>query len=193
MGNDDSFDAELRAVGGDVHPCGATEREEREAARVEAALDGRAMQQVVDQAVREPIHRARGGRNFEAERSRDPLCEDQAGALDVELGPPVEKEVRVEVAEDRIDVGDRRLRTAVPVADWTGIGASAAWAYARRPGSLVDRHDAPAGETERDDIELGKRVVVAKHHRLALIVESALADNTDLEGRSAHVGGDDVL
>ena len=188
----DLRDAEVLAVGAHVHAGRAAEREEREAARVETALHGRLVQQVVEEAVRELVHRRRGRDQLEAEWPRDLLLEAPPRLRDVELGTAAEEVRRVEVAEDRVDVGDRRLLAAVRVTDRARIGAGAPRADARRARARVDRDDAAAREAERDDVHLRQRVVVAQHHRLALVLDQALADRADLEGRAAHVGGDDV-
>ena len=62
----------------------------------------------------------------------------------------------------------------------------------RRARTGVDGDDAAPGEPERDDVHLRQRVVVAQHHRLALVLDQAVAHHADLEGGPPHVRGDDV-
>ena len=72
--------AEVLAVGAHVHAGRAAEREEREAARIEPALHRRLVQQVVEEAVRELVHRRRRRDDIEPERLGDLLLERRRAA-----------------------------------------------------------------------------------------------------------------
>ena len=140
-------DAELLAVRADVHARGATEREESEAARVEAALHSRLVEEVVEEAVGESAHRRGGGDRIESERLRDLLVEESPRPVDVERGASAEEEVRTEVAEDRVDVRDRRLLATVRVADRPGY-EPALRGPIRGCRYGLDRDDAATRESE---------------------------------------------
>ena len=175
-----------------MHAGSAAEREERETARIEPALHRGLVQKVEEEAVRKLVHRRRRLDQLEAERLGDLLLEEASRLRDVELGATSQEVPGVEVAEDRVDVGDRRLGPAVCVADGAGIRPGAPRADARRTGAFVDGDDAPAREPERDDVHLRERVVVAEDERFTLVLDQPLADRADLEGRASHVRGDDV-
>ena len=192
VGDDDLGHAEGASVGARVHAGRAAEGEEREAARIEAPLHRGSVQQVGEARVREPVHRRRRLDDIHAERACHELLERLVRRADVEPLTPPEEELRVQVAEDGVDVRDRRLAPAVSVTDGARVRAGAARADARGPRPRIERHDAPAGQAERDDVELRQRVVVAQHQRLSLILDPPLPDDADLERRPAHVGGDHV-
>ena len=97
-----------------MHAGRAAEGEEREAARIEPPLHGGSMQQVGEAGVREPVHRRRRLDDIHAERACRELLERRARRADVEPLTPPEEELRVQVAEDRVDVRDRRLRPPCP-------------------------------------------------------------------------------
>src|SRR5829696_3169291 len=188
----DRRDSEIRAVRADVHAGRAAEREEREAARVEPALHRGLVQEVVEEAVRELVHRRRGLDRLEAERLGDLLLEETSRVCDVELGATTQEVPGIEIAEDRVDVGDGRLGAAMRVADGAGVRPGALRANPRRTGALVDRDDAPARKAQRDHIHLRKGVVVAEDERFTLVLDQPLTHRADLEGGASHVRGDDV-
>ena len=190
--HDDRAHAEPPAYGRQVHPGGASGGEERKPARIEPALHRGLVQQVVDAAVGEAVDRRRGRFRVHTERSRHLGRESLARRFHVERGRPVQEKRAVQVAQDGVDVSQGRIGAAVVIADRTGIGAGAARPEPRLARRRVHRHDAAAGKAQADDVQLGQRIVIAQHHGLALVVEQALLHRADLEGRAAHVGGDDV-
>ena len=108
-----------------MHRPGAAEAEEREVARVVAALDGDQVERVDHRRVRDLDDPVRRLGDVEAERLRAALLDRAPRAFDVEADLAAEEVVRVQPPEDDVRVGHGRLGTAAPVADRPRIGACA--------------------------------------------------------------------
>ena len=102
------LDPELVGDRGRVHRPGAAERHQREAARVDAALDRDHAQRPDHLLVRDPDDPLGGGQRVESELGGEP-ADRRLGGAGVELDPAGERRVGAQVAEQQVGVGDRRL------------------------------------------------------------------------------------
>ena len=165
----DALDAGLGRVADRVARGRAAVREQREVARVVAALDRRAAQQVGHVRVHDPVH-ARGGL---LDRLAEPLGERLERAhrgVAVERHRPAEEVVGVEIAEDQVRVGDGRQRAAAAVAR-----RPRARARGRRPdlehADRVDPRDRAAAGADALDRDLRDLELVLRDDRLVLELE----------------------
>ena len=113
--HDDPRETELAGDVGGVQPGRAAKREQREAARVDAAPHRDEAHPLGHVRVDDAVNAARGGEPVDAERGGD--------SIDRALGQPcieppfaAEEIRRVEIAEHQIGVGDGRLAAALAVA-----------------------------------------------------------------------------
>ena len=181
-----------------VHRPRAAEGEERVAAQVLAALD--------------PVH-ARGGRHVlvdhpvdapgglddaQAHRLRHARLDRPAGRLHVEPHPAAQEEVGVEVAQEEVGVGDRRLLPARSVAGRARIGARAVRPDLQETHAIHPRHRAAARPDldqlhhRHPDREAGALLEAVGARDLELAREERLAaiDHAGLGGGAAHVEGE---
>ena len=135
------------AIAHGVQRPGAAERQQRELARVDAALDGHHPQRpdhlgVGD--VEDPLRALAQARG----RARSPSAPTAAlGRLASSSSAARERRVGVEVAEHEVRVGDRRLLAAVAVARGPGPGARRARADAQRAAGVAQAIDPPPAPT----------------------------------------------
>ena len=174
-----------------VQRAGAAEGDERELARVVAALDAdhaqRAGHVLVDD-LEDPL-----GGLLEADRPIASAIVPHGGArgVDVELHLAADQPRR-QVADDHVGVGHRRRRAAAAVGRRAGLGARRLRPDPQRAGELRHVRDRAAARADgvhvdrRDlDPELADRGLAADR-RLAGLAER------DVGRRAAHVEGEDV-
>ena len=144
---------ELARERGGVDRAAAAERDEREVARVAAALDRHRLDRADHARVRQLVGAVRRVEHVQPERLGDVALERPLGASGRRraASSPSSSPRRVEVAEQQVGVGDRRLVAALAVADGTGIGARGARArpWGRRPGRARSRLPPPAPTSAR--------------------------------------------
>ena len=184
-------DAELLGERAGVQPAGAAERDERELARVEAALDRDHPQRPAHLGVGHAHDAERGLERVEAELGAEAL-ERRLGLVARERQLAAELGAVAEVAEQHVGVGDRRLLAALAVGGRAGVGARRARPDAQRAAGVGPGDRAAAGadgvdvdhrQLDRDarDDRLGRRARLAAEHR------------RDVRARPAHVEGQHVL
>ena len=100
---------------------------------------------------------------------------------------------RVEIAQQQIGVGHRRLHAAAVVAGRAGIGTGALGANLHRAIHAVELGDGAAAGAEGDQVHHRNRHQPAVDHRIEVVVlDAALHHDADVKAGAAHVGGDDV-
>ena len=118
----------------------------------------------------------------------------------VQRHPAAQEEVRIEIAEHEIGVGNRRLRSPVSITGRTRVGAGAAGTHLQE-AQVIDARDRPATGTDFDHVDDRRLYRQAAalleamdprrlHHRGD--VGTAILDQAGLRRRSAHVERDDV-
>ena len=192
IGHDNALHIQLGGEAGGQDRTGAAEGVQHIIPRVEAALDGDLVDQVGHLRRGDPEDAEGGLFHRHAQPAGDLRLEGGARRRDVQRHRAAEENVRVHIADQRKDVGERHLRAAAAVADRARIGAGAARADARNVRARVERNNAAAGGADRHHLDLGRDIVIPVDHRLAGIFDLAVLDDADLEGRAAHVGGDHV-
>ena len=110
-------DAERLGDLGRHHRPVAAEGDEREVARVAAAIGRDRLHGARHRGDRERQHAARRARQVEAQRARDLSCKRGAAGIGLERKAAAGQRRVVDVAERQEGVGQRRLRAAEPVAD----------------------------------------------------------------------------
>ncbi len=128
-----------QAVG--VQGAGAAERDQREIARIEAALHRHQPERAHHGGVGDFDNRVRRGDDVEAGRAD--CVNGSASASDVEHDVAAEEVMRIEPAEDEIGVGHRRFRPATPVAGRSGIGPALRGPTRSRPPESTQAIEPP--------------------------------------------------
>ncbi len=182
-----------------MHRPGAAEGDEREVARVVAALDGdeplRPGHVLVDD-VEDALGRSM---QVEAERVAD-LLHGRLRRLHVELDLAAE-ELRRQVPDDDVRVGDRRVGPTLPVAGRARVGARGLRPDAQRPGHLRHVGDRAAARADGADVQardlhrdhLAGEAEAVRDLRLALDRRLAVLAERDVGRGPAHVEGQHVL
>src|SRR5207245_6831677 len=105
------------------------------------------------------------------------------GALGVERDPPAEEIVGVDTLRDHVRVGQGRLRAALSVAGWAGLGTRAPRTDSERTGR-VDPRDRAAARADLDDVDDGHFDRVAcEGGRAPGVVVARPADGAALDAR----------
>ena len=194
-----------RAMRGGVDRAAPAERDEREVARVPAALDGHRLDRPDHAGVGQLVAAVRRVEQPQPQPVGDLALEDGAGAIREQRHRPVEQPARVEVAEQQVRVGDRRQLAALAVADRTGNRARRRRADLRGAGR-VDPDQAPAAGADLGEVDErhAQRVAAAARQpaagrqpggdlELGGEMRPAALDERRLGGRAAHVEGDDLV
>ena len=149
-----------------------TERDQREVARIEAALHRDEADRVRHVLVCDPDGRQRRGFGREAQRVAEP-GEGVARGGRVDLHPAAEEVVRVEPAEHEIRVGRRRLGSALAVCDRARLGAGAPRPHVQEAALVepADRASAGADRRHRDagDADRGSPTRPGTRSRIAAL------------------------
>ena len=177
---------------------GAAEGDQREVARIAAALDRDRADRVLHVARDRLVHAPRGVLGAEPERRADVVGDGLASRGDVERHLAGEEVGRVEIAEHEVRVGDRRPLAADAVTDRPRVGARALGPDLDDP--QPDARDAAAAGADLDQVDGGRhhRQAGAVAHQGLVDLEDALharlaaLDEAGLGGRPAHVEGDEV-
>src|SRR5262249_14359102 len=189
---DDALRAQLARVDAGVHGAGAAVRKDHAVARIVALLHGRFPDQVrhlvLDHAD------GAGGRLDEAEAEpRGDGLQARTRAVLIEAQPTTEEVPGIEIAQREIGVGHRRLRAATPVAGGAGLGPARAGPDTARAAHVADPDDRATAAADRADVDARHEVLVLVNHALIARRRLTVPHETDVERRTAHVGGDDVL
>ena len=184
--HDDLADAELARQPRRVQGTGAAEGEQGALAPVDAAFHRHARQRANHRGV---------GDLLDAEGQFDDADAELAGERrqcrfcrrDIERDGAAQAPARVEIAQDRVGVGDRRPRPAAPVGGGPGVGAGALGADRQASGAQrdqgaaagADRFDGDHGLAHRPSGELG----------VGRDLRHAVHDQADVGRRAAHVEG----
>ncbi len=129
----------------------------------------------------------------DAERIGAFLLESLQRLRDIELHLAAEEIVGIEPAENRIAIGDRRLRTAAAKADGAWDRARALRTERDLSRQRIDLDDhAGAGA---DGVQMQRRHVELEpvHDRLVLDARLAPRDDPHVEGGATHVGTDETV
>ena len=185
-----ALDAGLGRVADGVTRRRAAVREQREVARVMAALDRRAAQQVGHVRVHDPVDARRGLLDGLPEPLGQRLERAHRGFA-VQRHRSAEEVLRIQVAEDQVRVGDGRQRAAAAVTGRAGARAR------RRRADLqhadrVDPGDRAAAGADALHGDLRDLERVLSDHRLVLELQTVADDQRDVERRAAHVRAEDV-
>ena len=169
---------------------GATEGDHREVARVDAALDRYHAHGLGHLGVRD----SRDARGRFLERQPELVAEPADRALRrlaVELHVARERRAGIEIAEQQVRVGDRRLLAAAAVAGRTGVGPGGMWAHAQGPAGVAPG-DAAAAGAHRVDVDHRQRERAAADLAAAAHLDAAVERDRHVAGRASHVEPDDV-
>ncbi len=189
--HDHFLHAELAGEDARVRRARAAEGEEHEVARIETLLHGRLADDVGHLELGDPGDSARRLHERNAERRCDALHRVHR-LPPVELDAPAEKIVRIDGPEHDIGVGDGGNGPALAVADRPGVGARRFRAHRKRLRGRIDARKRPAARADRLDVDLGQEVFVLGDVGNEGVGGLPAVDDSDVERRSAHVGGDDV-
>ena len=185
----DPGDRQLLGDQEDMHRPRPAEAEQREVARVEAAMDrdlahraGHLGDRDPERAVGEPddVVRVEGGCEPPERRFRQRLREPQIARQRAVGGQP---------AEDQVGVGNRRLRAAAPVAGRAGNRAGALRADFER-AVFPDPGDRPAAGADGVDVELRHLERIGVDLVGVADPGGELVDQRHVRRGAAHVEGD---
>ncbi|MNX82820.1 hypothetical protein D3C86_1145620 [compost metagenome] len=192
IGNHQVLGAELLSEGRREHAASAAEGVQDEVARVESALHRDLAHEVGDLCTGDLVDA--NGRLFHrnAERIGDHFLETAPRSFQIKRQLTAQKMAGVHETQQQHHVGDGRLGPAESVTDRPGPRTGAARADGRNLGDGIDRDDRAAAGTDGDHLDLGRCVVEAIDHGFARVFELSVLDHADLEGRPAHVCGNDV-
>jgi hypothetical protein len=184
-----------------VDRSGPAERKEREGPRVLAVLYGVDAGGVRHALVDKLVNAPRGLGHAEFERPCDSISECPLGGHAVQVHAAPEEEIRVQVAEDQVGVGDGWLGPAEPVAGWPRAGARAVWPNFQKAHGVEARDRAATG-ADLDQLDDGHldgqaatllEAVLAVHLEFGRRQRLAVLDHAELGSRSTHVEGEQVL
>lgn len=143
-------DAEFLGQATGMQRAGATEGDERELARIVAALDRQQADCLGHQRLGDADDAVRDIADVDPKRASHRLKRPERG-VDVEPDNPFREVLRDDPAEDDVRVGDRRLLAAAAVASRPGIRPGAlradAWMSAR-----IDPGDTPTTGPDFDEV-----------------------------------------
>ena len=185
-------DADLVGQGQRVHGAGAAEGDQREVARVVAALDG----DLADgggHAGHGDAHDALGQRVHRHDRAhaRGQIGDGVPRARRVDRDAAAQPARRADAAQHHVGVGHGGLGPAQAVGGRAGDGARAARPHLQAAVQVEPRQRAPAG-ADRVHVDLrhlhGKRA----DHAVRGGQRREIAHQADVGGRAAHVVGDQV-
>ena len=174
-----------------MQPARAAERDERELARVEPALDRDHPQRAAHLGVGDAHDAERGLERVEVELVAERL-QRLLRALGRQRQLAAELGAVAEVAEQQVGVGHRRLLAALAVGGRAGVGARRARADAQR-AARIGPGDRAAARADRVDVDHRQLDRHAGHDRLRRRARLAADHRRDVGARAAHVEGQHVL
>ena len=186
----DAGEIELPCDGGHVHARRAAERQQGEAARVDAAAHRHEPDSFRHVGVHDAVDPFRRGGRFDAEPRGDGV-HGAGGGLRVEPLPAAEESLRVEEPEHQVGVGHGGCGPAPPVAGRPRIGAGAGRTDVQH-AARVDVGDGAAAGADARDVEAVKGDPVARDPAVRGDRGLALHDERHVGARAAHVEGDEV-
>ena len=188
-----------------VHRTAAAERDQREVARIAAALDRNRAYRALHGRVRDPVDAFRGVEERKPERLGDVFPECSLGARRVEPQLAADEIAGVQIAEDEVGVRDRRTLAAPTVAGGAGHGPRAFRADAEHAAG-IDPGDGAAAGADLRHVDRGDADQVAPAlDEPAALVEApahlvlrrqgnrAAFDDRRFRGGTAHVERDQVV
>src|SRR6266571_638164 len=125
------------------HGSAATEGKEQKLGGITAALGRDRLQRADHLRLRDFVDAVGSVLQRQPKRACDRLRDGGFGETDVETSAT--DPGRVQVAKHDTSIGESRFGTATPITDRPRIRAGAAWADAKRPGSVDPRNAAPTG------------------------------------------------
>ncbi len=164
---------------------GAAERHQREAARVDAALDAHHAQRAEHRGLGDAHDSLRAGDRLELQlvgQARDRAL----GRGPVEREAAGERRVLEQPPEQQVGVGDGRLAPAASVARRPGIGPGGGGPHAQRAAGVAPGDRAAAG-ADGVDVERRQRQRAPGDRALGGLGNLAAIDQADVAGGAAHV------
>src|SRR5215831_10498842 len=104
-----------------------------------------------------------------------------------------EKIIRIDDAESKVRIGNCHLLAAGIVTDRARAGARTTRSYQEPIGFGFNQRDGAAAGANRLDVDDRLQHAKALDDGFLRITPITFGDETDVEARPAHVGGDDVL
>ena len=187
---EDPFDPELGRDRRGVERSGAPERQEREAARIDAAFDGDHPHRPDHLGVGDLDDAPRGLVGFDPEL-RGELRDGLLRCLAIERYASREPAVGAEVAEQQVGVGDRRLVTAIAVASGPGPRARRPRADPQCAAGVTPGDRPPAG-ADRVDVEHRQLDRATGELTRVGAADTSVLDHADVTGGAAHVEAERV-
>ncbi|MPL86103.1 hypothetical protein SDC9_32079 [bioreactor metagenome] len=192
LGDQHLADAHLAGERGDMggrRPAGAVQHE---VARVIAALDRDPPDRVHHVVVDDGEHAMRRLLDADAKRRGQMRLDRAAGFRDVQRQPPADEPVGVQIAQNQVRVGGRRLLAALIVAGRARFRARRLRPHLQQP-DLVDPADRAAARAQGLDLDHRDADAIAQEVDVLRDIGAAVAGQGDVKRRAAHVDGDDVL
>ena len=191
--NDHLPHAQLRRIAAGMHRRRAAESKQHEISRIMAFFYGRLANQIAHVRVGDAVNAARGLHLGHLQAAWRSSRGSPPASWLVQLHSAAEKIIFIEIAENQIGVGNRRLFAADIVADRTRRCAGALGSDFEQSGFRIDPGDTAAAGADRFDPDLGRQNIVTQNNRLVVALDDAVAHNADFESRPAHVGGENVF
>ncbi len=170
---------------GRVQRAGAAERHQREAARVDPALDAHHAQRAQHLRLGDPHDALRARRHLEVELARQ-ARDRVVRRVAVERQLARQRRVLEQPAEQEVGVGHGRLAPAASVAGGAGIGARRGRPHAQRAAGVAPG-DRAAARADGVDVERRQRQRTSGDRALGGLGDLAAVDQADVAGGPAHV------
>ena len=189
-GDEDLRHAELLGDGRGVQRPGAAEGEQREAPRVDAALDGHDPQGADHLGVGDAHDPLGALARVESQLARQPL-DRRVRRTGVELDVTGQRHVGAQVAEDEVGVGHRRLGAATAVARRSRVGARAARPDPQRAARVAPA-DGASARSDGVDVDHRQRQRPPADLARRRLAHAAALDDAHVARRAAHVEAQQV-
>ena len=131
---------------------GPAKREQRQSAWVFAAFDGVHPGGAGHAFVDELMHAPGSAGGVHPQRLGDLRSDGLFRGTAIERHASAQEEIRVQVAEQQVGVGDRRFSAAAAVARWARVGASALRPDLQKP-KTIDPRDGPTAGANLDQVD----------------------------------------
>ena len=175
-----------------VHRPGPAGDDERQLARVVAALERDVLRPGGHHQVDHLGHR--GGRldDVEPERPGHPALDGLAGEIGTQGHAAAEEVLGVDVSEHQVGVGAGRLRTAAAVGGRAGAGPGAARPHVQEP-AVVEPADRAAAGPDRVHVDHRQGDRMSIDLALPRHLHLAVLDDRGVEARAAHVDDHEIV
>ncbi len=184
LGHDHLRHAELAGQAGGMHRPGAAEGQERGPPPVDPAFHRYPAERARHRRVGNPEHAERAGDYIHAEGTGQRF-ERPAREVRVEVDGVTESPLGIEIAQNQVGVGHRRLATTLAVAGGSRVGARALRPDGKAPRAKADDRAAAGADRMHVHHRLAKRP--AGDGAVVADLRPAVPDQADVGRGAAHV------